>query len=257
MLSAPVALAADALSFLGSALSLALIRPQEPPTERAESGHLSAGLRYIRHSRAIRASLAASATINFFNFVLFALFVLYANRHLGVGPGALGLVLGLGAAGAVVGALIAGRVSRRLGIGPTYVVGCVVFPAPLVLVPLAGGPHWLVLACLFLAEFGSGLGVMLLDISSLAIKAALVPDRLRARVTGAYMVVNYGVRPLGAFLGGVLASAIGVRTTLWIAVAGGMLGFLWLLPSPIPRMRELPATEEPDEHAEGKAIAVS
>jgi MFS family permease len=257
LLSAPVALAADALSFLGSALSLALIRPQEPPTERAESGHLSAGLRYILHSRAIRASLAASATINFFNFVLFALFVLYANRHLGVGPGALGVVLGLGAAGAVVGALIAGRVSRRIGIGPTYVVGCIVFPAPLVLVPLAGGPHWLVLACLFLAEFGSGLGVMLLDISSLAIKAALVPDRLRARVTGAYMVVNYGVRPLGAFLGGVLASAIGVRTTLWIAVAGGMLGFLWLLPSPIPRMRELPATEEPDEPAEAKAIAVS
>jgi MFS family permease len=257
LLSAPVALAADAASFLGSAVSLGLIRPQEPPTEPAQSGHLSAGLRYILHSRPIRASLAATATINFFNFVFFALFVLYANRYLGIGPGALGVVLGLGAAGAVVGALITGRLSRLIGIGPTYVVGCVVFPAPLVLVPLAGGPRWLVLGCLFLAEFVSGLGVMLLDISSLAIKAALVPDRLRARVTGAYMVVNYGVRPLGAFLGGVLASLIGVRTTLWIAGAGGMLGFLWLLPSPIPRMRELPATEEPEDRHEESTLQVS
>ena len=257
LLTAPVALAADALSFVASAASLARIRPQEPPTEPAESGHLSAGMRYIAGSRAIRASLAATATINFFNFVFFALIILYANRYLGVGPGALGLVLGLGAAGAVIGALITGRVSRRIGIGPTYVVGCILFPLPLVLVPLAGGPRWLVLTCLFAAEFGSGLGVMLLDISSGSIMAALIPDRLRSRVAGAYMVVNYGVRPVGAFLGGVLGSAIGVRTTLWIAVVGGLLGFLWLLPSPIPRMHELPATEEPDEQAAGKVVAVS
>jgi len=257
LLTAPVALAADALSFVASAVSLAWIRPEEPPTESAESGHLSAGMRYIVRSRAIRASLAATATINFFNFVFFALIILYANRYLGVGPGALGLVLGLGAAGAVLGALVTGRISRRIGIGPTYVVGCIVFPAPLVLVPLARGPHWVVLACLFLAEFGSGLGVMLLDIASGAIKAALVPDRLRARVTGAYMVVNYGVRPVGAFLGGALGGAIGVQTTLWIAVAGGMLGFLWLLPSPIPKMRELPATEEPDDQGAGEVVAVS
>jgi MFS family permease len=257
LLTAPVALAADALSFVASAASLARIRPQEPPTEPAESGHLSAGMRYIAGSRAIRASLAATATINFFNFVFFALIILYANRALGVGPGALGLVLGLGAVGAVIGALITGRVSRRIGIGLTYVVGCILFPLPLVLVPLAGGPRWLVLACLFAAEFGSGLGVMLLDISSGSIMAALIPDRLRSRVAGAYMVVNYGVRPVGAFLGGVLGSAIGVRTTLWIAVAGGLLGFLWLLPSPIPKMRALPATEEPDEQAAGKVVAVS
>jgi predicted MFS family arabinose efflux permease len=112
-----------------------------------------------------------------------------------------------------------------------------------VLVPLAAGPRWVVLGCLFLAEFGSGFGVMLLDISAGAVKAALVPDRLRARVSGAYMVVNYGVRPLGAFLGGVLGSAIGMRPTLWIATVGAIAGFLWLLPSPVPGLRELPEAD--------------
>ena len=63
---------------------------------------------------------------------------------------------------------------------------------------------------------------MLLDITGGAIKAAVVPDRLRARVSGAYMVVNYGVRPLGALAGGLLGAAIGVRETLWIATVGAI-----------------------------------
>ena len=66
---------------------------------------------------------------------------------------------------------------------------------PLVLVPLAGGPYWLILAMLFLAEFGAGLGVMILDISAGSIFAALVPHRLRSRVSGAYMVVNMASGP--------------------------------------------------------------
>jgi MFS family permease len=254
LLKAPVALAADALSFAVSALSLARISPVEPPTEPAERGHVIAGMRYILGSRIIRASLAATATINFFNFVFFALVILYANRFLHVRPGILGLVFGLGATGAVIGAMVTGTLAKRIGIGRAYILGCIVFPVPLVLVPLAAGPRWLVLGCLFLAEFGSGLGVMMLDITSGAIKAALIPDRLRARVSGAYMVVNYGVRPLGAFLGGVMGSAIGVRETLWIATAGGIFGFLWLLPSPVRTLRELPETEEvglPDHVPEG------
>jgi MFS family permease len=111
-------------------------------------------------------------------------------------------------------------------------------------VPLADGPMWLILTFLFLAEFGSGLGVMILDISAASIFAALVPPRLRSRVSGAYTLVNYGVRPVGSLIGGFLGTAIGLRPALWIASVGAILGFLWLLPSPIPTMKELPETEE-------------
>jgi MFS family permease len=242
-LSAPATLVVDAVSFVGSAISLSRISPQEPPTEAAERGHLVAGVRYIAGSRIIRASLGATAWINFFNFIFWALVILYANRELHVGPGALGLVLGAASVGGVLGSIVTGPISRRIGVGPAFVLGCVVFPAPLVLVPLAAGPRWVVLGCLFVSEFLSGFGVMLLDISAGAIKSALVPDRLRARVSGAYMVVNYGVRPLGAFVGGLLGSWIGLRPTLWIATVGAIAGFLFLLPSPVPRLRELPEAD--------------
>ena len=242
--SAPGALIADACSFLVSALTLSSIAPAEPPTEQAESGHVKAGMRYIRGSSVVRSALLATATINFFNFVFWALFMLYAVRTLDVRPGVLGLVLGAGAVGGVIGSIVTGRISRRIGVGPAFALGCVLFPLPLVLVPLAGGPRWTVLGCLFLAELGSGFGVMVLDISIGSIFAALIPDRLRARVSGAYMVVNYGVRPLGSLLGGALGAWIGLRPTLWIATVGALAGVLWLLPSPLLGMRELPEGEE-------------
>ncbi len=241
-LSAPVALIADALTFIGSAALLARIVPQEAPPDR-EGGGIRSGIHFVVGSPVVRSMLLATATINFFNFVFFALFVLYATRSLGIGAGALGLVLGAGAVGGLVGSVVAAPVSRAIGLGPCLAVGCVVFPAPLLLVPLASGPERRILALLFLAEFGSGLGVMLLDISAGTILAAVIPPELRSRVSGAYMFANYGIRVLGALAGGWLGAGIGLRPTLWIATIGALGGVLWLLPSPVLRIRTLPELE--------------
>ena len=243
-ITAPVTLVVDACSYLVSALFLRSVEVEEPAPEAPGKGHVVAGVRWVFGNAIVRPALGATATINFFNFAFFALFILYATKSLDVPPGTLGLVLGAGAVGSVIGSVITGRVARRIGVGPAFALGCVVFPAPLLLVPLAAGPRWVILACLFLAEFGSGLGVMMLDISGGAIFSAVVPDRLRSRVAGAYMVVNYGVRPLGALAGGALGSWIGLRPTLWIATAGALAGCLWLLPSPILGLRELPEPED-------------
>jgi predicted MFS family arabinose efflux permease len=239
-LTAPVALIVDAFSFLGSGALLARIHPHEPPPDEEQKGVL-VGLHWVAGSPIVRMILLATATINFFNFAFWALFVLYATRTLGVSPGMLGLVLGAGAVGGLVGSAIAGPVARRIGVGPMLLVGCVLFPAPLLLVPLATGSSAEVLACLFVAELGSGLGVMLLDISAGSLFAAVIPHRLLSRVAGAYTFVNYGVRVLGSLAGGLLGSAIGLRPALSIAGAGALLGVLWLVPSPVPRLKHLPA----------------
>lgn len=244
LLSAPGALLADAASFLASALCLGRISPAEPPPEADPRGSVRAGARWIRHSPVIRASLLSGATINFFNLAFQPLFILYATRTLQIRPGTLGVVLGSGALGSVLGSLVTRRLARRLGIGPAFILGSLLFTAPLVIVPLAGGPRPLVLALLFGARFGSGLGVMVLDICVGSIFAAVIPDRLRARVTGTYLAINYGVRPLGSVFGGVLGGVIGLRPTLWIVTVGAVTGVLWLLPAPVSRLRALPDAAE-------------
>jgi MFS family permease len=241
--SAPFALLGDAVSFLVSALFLGRVRAEEPPIELEEEGvkaRVVTGLRFIGGNPIFRPSLIAVATLNFFNYGFHALFVLYATRTLDVAAGTLGLVLGAGAVGGLLGAFLAARIGRALGVGRAFLVGCVLFPLPLVLVPLAGGPRWLILGMLFVAEFGSGLGVMILDINAGSMMFALTPDRLRSRATGAFNVVNWGIRPLGALAGGALGTLIGVRPTLWVATLGALAGAILLLPSPVPRLRDLP-----------------
>jgi MFS family permease len=243
-LTAPLAVGFDAVSFVVSALFMRTVRTQEPEPEQDAQSGITDGLRFIAHNPIMRASLATTATINLFNFMFFALWILFAVRTLGVAPGTLGIVVGFAAVGSIIGSVVTTRVQRRIGTGPTFALGCVLFPAPLVLVPLAGGSQPMILTLLFLAEFGSGIGVMMLDIMGGVISAALVPDRLRSRVAGAYMVVNYGVRPVGSLAGGLLASSIGLRPALWVATLGAVAGAAWLLPSPILGLRDLPEPAE-------------
>jgi MFS family permease len=241
--SAPFAILADAVSYLFSAAFLSRVRASEAPVEAVEGGvwaRVGEGLRFIGGNAIFRPALSATATLNFFNYAFSALFLLYATRTLGVEAGTLGLILGAGAVGGVLGATIATKVARVLGVGNAFLLGCVLFPAPLVLIPLADGPRPLILAMLFAAEFFSGLGVMILDINGGSIMYALTPDRLRSRAQGAFNFVNWGIRPMGSLVGGALGAWIGVQSALWVATIGAVAGALWLLPSPVPALRDLP-----------------
>jgi MFS family permease len=242
--TAPIALAVDAGSFVASAV---LVRRAAPPATPAtvdrdgEAGRwhrMRAGVHLVVGHPVLRASLCASTTINFFTFLTGSgLTVLYASRTLGLSPAVIGLAFGVGSVGALLGAVAAPAVSRRLGVGPTIAVGSVLFPAPIALMAAAGGPVWLRAGVLATAEFLSCVGIMLFDVNLNVLNVAVTPDGMRARVAGAYSTVNYGVRPLGALLGGVLATELGLRSTLLIAAAGGTLSIGWVLASPIPRHR--------------------
>jgi len=82
---------------------------------------------------------------------------------------------------------------------------------------------------------------MILDIHGNSLMLLLTPEELRPMQTATFRFVNYGVRPVGALGGGLLAAAIGLRPALFLTAAGAALGVLWLVASPTPRLREVPA----------------
>jgi MFS family permease len=241
VLTAPVAIAVDGVTFLLSALFVRRVDVPEPPVDPADSGGIAAGYRFIRRTPLLQASLFGTATFNLFNTAFWALLVLFATRELGLGSGAIGIALGVGALGSILGTVWAKRLNERIGLGKALIFSFVMAPLPLILVPLASGPVWLSWLMLTVAEFGSGVGVMILEVGLGSVQAAVIPDELRSRVWGAILFVNWGVRPLGALGGGLLAGEIGLRSTMWIAAVGGIAGVFWLIPSRMSKVRDISA----------------
>lgn len=236
-LTAPIAIVADALSFLASALLIARIRVGPAPA--ATSSSALSGLRYVLRHEYLRAGLGCVTTVNFFGFVAQALLVLFATRTLGLPVSLLGLALGLGAFGGLAGAALAPKLSRRFGVGRMTLLGAVLFPAPTAAIALASGPPWLGAAVLGGAEAVAGFGVMLMDINLNSVMAVVIADDMRSRVAGVFGTINYGARPVGAAVGGIVGGLAGVRPTLLAAAVGGVLGALWLVRSPVVRVRTM------------------
>ncbi|MGH3506449.1 MAG: MFS transporter, partial [Nocardioidaceae bacterium] len=255
VLTAPLALLVDALTFLCSARFLGRIPLREKAPDRAGADRSAArqvwrssveGLRFITRHRYLRASLATATTVNFFTFLGTTLLVLFASRDLDLSAGQIGLAFGVGAVGALLGALLAPRLSSVLGAGRVIVIGSIVFPLALAVPVLANGPTWLGVTVLAAAEFVSGVGVMLFDVPLNSLQTSITPDAMRSRVAGAFSTINYGVRPIGAVTGGVLGSLLGIRPTLVIAAVGGAMCCLWLLASPIAKVRSLEDLDDVD-----------
>jgi hypothetical protein len=247
-LSAPVAVLADAASFLFSAIQVRrLDTPVIEPDMATESllGRARAGMGYLLRHPYLRYSLGCATTVNFFNLMGSALLILFASRNLGLSAGTIGLAFGIGASGGRHGAMAAAPLTRLIGAGRLIAAAAVVFPAAIANAALASGPMRVRAAALGAAEFVGAFAVMCFDVPLNSLQAAVTHEAMRSRVAGAFSSINYGVRPLGAVVGGLLGTLVGVQETLLISSAGGLVAILWLVRSPIIRVRELDGLEPP------------
>ena len=223
-LTAPVALLINAFSFLLSGVQLARIRPAEPSPVGRDGSRLRAGLQWILANQVVKWLLVSSAVVNLFAYMGTAILILYATQTLGLGPAAIGAIFGIGALGGVAGAATFGKIQTRLGLGPTAAVGALTLATGLAVYPMAFGEDRAAAIVMLIGALISTVGIVWADIALGAVLAQEVPDELRARVGGAYRTINFGVRPLGALLGGLLGAAIDLRVTLAVSALGAICG---------------------------------
>jgi MFS family permease len=241
-ITAPYAVAVDAASFAASALLAASIRTREAVRERAAERSMRReileGLRYLFGDPRWRSLAAYVATFNFGTGMTGPLLLVYAVRRQGLSPAELGLVFMLGNIGWLLGAIVAERATQLIGTGGTLALGGALGSAPLFLWPLA--PHDLAVVFIVASLALSSFGIVLFNIPGISLYQTLVPERLLGRMNASRRWLVWGVIPLGSLIGGVLASTIGLRTTLIVGCAISTASSLFLLSKPIRTIATVP-----------------
>ncbi|WP_163511312.1 MFS transporter [Fodinicola acaciae] len=241
LLTAPIAIAVDAFSFVVAAFFTARVRAYGGGRpKRPLAAGVFRGIHTVFRHPVLRALILAATIGAMCNQMQMVILVIYLVRDLGLPAGLVGIVIAAGGAAGVLGALVTGWFTRRSGPGAVVVAGMALTAAAGVVLAAATGPVLVAFAIAVLAQMLRGVGPSLYGVNQQTLRQSLISaDRLSgANATWRFLV--YGMQALGALLGGLLGSALGLRTTLLIASVGILAGTVLAAGSPLRTFRVAP-----------------
>jgi Na+/melibiose symporter-like transporter len=262
LLTAPIAIAVDAVTFLVSALLLGTIRAKEAPPPREDRepvlSEIRDGVRLVRHDPILRALVGAQMSLSALWGIFGATWLLFVLEELSVGPALIGVIAGVGGFASFIGAIVATRATRRWGVGPVAVVALLLAAVGNAFIPIApAGLPLVAIGCLVTAQLVGDSAVTVYDVTEVSVRQTLVRDRALGRVSSTFHVAS-GIAQLAATLAaGLLAEAIGLRTTMALAPVGGLLGAAILWFSPVRHLIALPAAPGGEAQLDPVAAALA
>lgn len=235
-----------ALAALGACLALACVLALPEGNAPAVAGERPSLARAIRvgTSFVVRNDLLRGISLCaiFWNFAFFALLAIWAPLALGplgLDPAQMGLAQSAYGAGLILGALVAPVTARRLPPLVTLIFGPAVSIVAALMFLAAPSGKGLVLAAG--GYFLVGFGPMLWLICQTTVRQLVTPSPLMGRVNATVQTAIYGIRPLGALAGGLVAAHAGMNAALLLIAVSFALSTLVIVLSPLARLRAMPA----------------
>jgi MFS family permease len=227
-LTAPIAIAVDAVSFLIAGLFTLSIRTPEPKPPSAGTrtrtvAEVKESLLTVMRHPLLRPLVLCAVAHNICSTMIVAVYVLYLTRELEVTPLLLSMIFVAGGLGAVCGSILTTRLTAGVGMGPTLILMQALTGIARLLVPLAMGSLSQVVAMLMCSQFLLGAVRATFNVTQLSLRQTVIPASTMGRVNATIGFILWGFTPLGALAGGYLGEHLGVRPTLWIAASGVLL----------------------------------
>ncbi|MHB8669666.1 MAG: MFS transporter [Acidimicrobiales bacterium] len=222
----------NAASFAVSAVLLAGLAVPAPALDGSNryARDIAEGFRYIRRSRFLATLVAVQGLAALSAGATSALLVVLAERHMHVGAGRFGLLLGAIGVGAGIGPLVLQRVARDVR-RAAWLFGPYLLRGAVDLTLAASSSFAVATGALALYGVGTSTG----NVTYNSVLQSTVPDRLRGRVFASYDVVWQAARLLSIGAGGLLADRVGI-TAVYLLGAGllALAGVLGLARAGIP-----------------------
>jgi MFS family permease len=245
ILTAPIAILVDAMTFVMSALLLGTIRAKEPPPPtKAEREpvlrEIAIGLRLVMHNPILRATTLSSMASAAMWGVGGALWYLFAIDELGLDAAAIGVIAAVGGLSSLFGALITSRTTARYGAGPVLVAGAFISGLGSLFVPLApAGAPLIAVAFLIGQQLVTDPAATAYDITDTSVRQSIVGERQLGRVNATVTVAVLLAQLVATLGAGFLALEIGLRNTLFLQPIVGMAAVLFVFFSPARRIRRI------------------
>jgi MFS family permease len=230
LLTAPIAIAIDAMSFVASALLLGTIRRAEPTPKPA-------------HTRepVLRALALAHGGTHILWGVFGTAYLLYAKEELDLDPASTGIIAAIGGIGSLLGSVVAPAAVRRFGVGRTILGGMLLFAVGNALIPLAPAHAALLGASFLIAQQLVGdAGGTVYEIVETSLVQVSADNRVIGRVNATFFTFTTLMTLAGVIVGGVVAENLGLRTAFAIGLVGAVVWF-----SPVRKMREMTISRGP------------
>ncbi len=242
LLTAPIAILIDAVSFLFSAVLLGSIRRQEPappPTADREPvlHEIAEGLRLVAHDPVLRGLVGGSMGLAAMWGIFGATWLLFVTETLLLDPALVGVIAALGGFGSLFGALLAGRVVARFGFGRVALIALLVTAFGNLLIPLAPVGMPLVAVLLLLGQQIIGdTAVTVYEVTAVSVRQTRVADRHLGRVNATVRVATVAAQLAATLAGGLVAEAVGLRGAAFLAPIGALLGAVALAATPARKL---------------------
>lgn len=255
VVTAPFAIAVDALSFFISGGFLSAIRRRESkPARRLNAAgrptslrtDIGEGLEYVLGSRYLRPIAICTATSNLFAAAMFGVFPVLIWQELRLPPAFFGTVMGLASVGFLVGAALSNRLPRAIGLGPTIVISAALSSPAMLLLTITPAALDGAAVTLFIGWFVVGLAQVVYNVAQVSLRQAITPLDMQSRMNATMRFIVWGTIPIGSLMGGFMASVMPVREAMIIAAAASFASIVPVLVSPVRSLKEIPHESGPN-----------